>query len=109
MQEYYAKTNKTFLTPAPHEDSSVSWSVSAGAFHNGRQDSIEGTLKIRDCYKTISIELYVGTEKELDQKIAKLDTLIGELCQMQFALKEAWDYRHKSSMILPNPEKKNGR
>lgn len=109
MKDYYTKASKTFLTPAPNEDASVSWSVSAGAFNNGVQDSIDASLKIRDCYKTITIDMYVNSEKELQQKLDKLDTLIGELCQIQFALKEAWDYRVKSSMILPTKGEKNGR
>jgi len=99
MQTLYEETGKTFLTTATDEDSSVSWATSTDYFRTG-QHNIEGRLKVRDCYKVVSIEFFCGSEKEYKQKLDKLDTLINELYKFRNSLTTAWDYKKESELWL---------
>lgn len=106
MKTLHKASGKNFLTMAPNEDSSVTWSCFVEEYFPFTKDTedktstyaAEGSLRISDCNKAVYInfDLYdtnEGARDEAEAKLKKLDTLISELNEFRHQLETAYDIK----------------
>ena len=118
MATVYEAANKTFLTPAVDENSSVIWSVEVNHYPSSKNCSIlsgvilddevedkastnvNSGLTIFDCSRRVCLDFGVYGDKDADaqvaQKLSKIDLLISQLEEYRQNL--ATSYAMKLSM-----------
>ena len=118
MATVYEAANKTFLTPAVDENSSVIWSVDVNHYPSSKNCSIlsgvviddevedkshtnvSSGLTIFDCSRCVNLEFEIYGDKDvakkIDQKLSKIDLLISQLEEYRQHLATA--YAMKLSM-----------
>ena len=120
MATVYEAANKTFLTSAVDENSSVIWSAEVHHYPSSKSSSIlagvvdlddeasedtshtnvSSSLTIFDCSRRVNLEFDIygdkDVSKQVDQKLSKLDLLITQLEEYRQNL--ATSYAMKLSM-----------
>lgn len=84
----FKKNSRKWLNPPSHYDTgSVAWEVRT----SGGDCSIEAELVIRDCSRRTTLNFFCESPKDLQERAAKINTLIDELTKMRAALGEAYE------------------
>ena len=120
MSTVYEAANKTFLTPAVNENSSVVWNVDVNHYPASKRSSalagvvaldederedkahtnVSSYLSIFDCSRRVNLEFEIYGDKDAEakvaQKLSKIDLLISQLEEYRQHLATA--YAMKLSM-----------
>lgn len=84
----YKAGNKVFLNDRPEEFGTVSWNIFRWDHDNPTQ--AECKVVLTDCFRRIDLDFdYVGWS-EYQERLTKVDTLIGELESFKAAMIESW-------------------
>ena len=119
MATVYEAANKTFLTPAVDENSSIVWAVEVNHYPSSKRSSllagvmvddedeedssytnVQSHITIADCSRRVCLEFEIYGDKDVeakaDQKLLKIDLLISQLEEYRQHLATA--YAMKLSM-----------
>ena len=88
----YKAKGKTFLNDHPEEFGSIAWKVKVGGGIFDTAKVIHSELRVADCYKSIDLDFYCKSQKDLTKRIDKLNTMILELLEMKQCLMKAGEH-----------------
>lgn len=89
VAEYGSKKFLSERDPFSTGSICVASSVDASGHHSG-------ALVMKDCYKTISIEMTIYEDSELEERLSKIDTMVSELEKFKAVLIEHDEIRRKT-------------
>lgn len=89
VTEYGSKKFLSERDPFSTGSICVASSVDASGNHSG-------ALVMKDCYKTISIEMSIYEDSELEERLSKIDTMVSELEKFKAVLIEHDEIRRKT-------------
>lgn len=79
------RRNKRFLNESHHEGGSIHWHIITTKTDYA---FAEGSIIIRDCDKSVEIDMYCSKRKHVADRISKVEALIEELEKVKLALIE---------------------
>ncbi len=94
MKEKNLYHNAEFLnSPGYEEDASIFTSISHDTYkHKGiEKDSYWCSLKIRDCDRTITLSIEIGTQEQYKNSIYKVEKIVTHLQKFKEALKKTYE------------------
>ena len=77
--------DKTFLATSPDETGYLCWSTELNPA-KGRFTLVSSELKMADCEKHIRLDFDCYKVKDIDKRIAKVDTLLASLAKLRESL-----------------------